>query len=638
MRTFIVGAPDIAPAKPAKGKKATAEPVAIRRKFHGDDAMIDPRDRHPDEQPRTAARRRAGTAKSMLSELLAAAISGTSALTIQGTAGTTEDQIKYSWNYALLLAEGPSPKALVPAPLYRGLSDGQLVRFEEITRCPPEIQDTLISVLSDKVLHVPELTGESSILFAKPGFNVIATANTRDRGVHEMSAALKRRFNFETVHPIQEKQHELTLVMEQTSDLLIHAGATANVEQDVIDVLVTTFGDLRRGRTDEGTVVEKPSTAMSTAEAVAVAFAASLDAAYFGDGKVRGDHLARQIVGTVLKDSADDAKKIRQYFEVVVKHRAPPERALEVVLRSPRDAGCVVKCHRRAGPVMALVQRGKQLTTLSGGNAFTGHHWAPRAWAAARSSASRLAQKVRHQLVAVDELQRRGCGREFVVGLRGVRRDPRSAQGEGDESVAVRLRAQERGVVGRDEQPVLAVPLQPAQERADDVLIDLLQRRDLGLHVPFVRSLIGRLDVDDDEVDFIEGLDGVPALGGVVGVEVAGGARHGDVLPAQKRRQAAKQVDGRDHRALHAEAALKVLQRRTFPQAPQPDVAGGVFAPGPWFSGVSRQTGTLWSINCRRKSLPGPEGRCGSTGRSGMSCGGVERVSAEKGAGSVNGR
>lgn len=322
VRTFIVGSSEVVPAKPAKSKKAVAEPVAIRRKFHGDDSMIDRAIVSLMSNRGLLLVGEPGTAKSMLSELLTAAISGTSELTIQGTAGTTEDQIKYSWNYALLLAEGPSPKALVPAPLYRGLAEGKLVRFEEITRCPPEIQDTLISVLSDKVLHVPELGGDASILFAKPGFNVLATANTRDRGVHEMSAALKRRFNFETVHPIQEKQHELTLVLQQTSDLLTHAGATATVEQDVIDVLVTTFGDLRRGRTEEGTVVEKPSTAMSTAEAVAVAFAASLEATYFGDGKLRGDHLARQIVGTVLKDSADDAKKIRQYFEVVVKHRA----------------------------------------------------------------------------------------------------------------------------------------------------------------------------------------------------------------------------------------------------------------------------------------------------------------------------
>jgi MoxR-like ATPase len=325
VRTFVLGSGDAAAPtpKPAKAKKpAPADAPVITRKFHGDEAMIDRAIVTLMSNRGLLLVGEPGTAKSMLSELLAAAISGTSALTIQGTAGTTEDQIKYSWNYALLLAEGPTRNALVPAPLYHGLSRGQIVRFEEITRCPPEIQDTLISVLSDKVLYVPELRGEDTAVFAKPGFNLIGTANTRDRGVHEMSAALKRRFNFETVPPIAEKKFELELVMQQANDLLHHAGARAALGEDVIDVLVTTFVDLRKGRTEEGTVVERPAAAMSTAEAVSVAFAAGLDACYFGDGTLRGEHLARQLVGTVLKDSADDAKKVRQYFEVVVKTRA----------------------------------------------------------------------------------------------------------------------------------------------------------------------------------------------------------------------------------------------------------------------------------------------------------------------------
>ncbi len=322
VRTFILGSGTPTAAAKGKSRKTTDGTPTITRKFHGDDPLIDRAIVTLMSNRGLLLVGEPGTAKSMLSELLAAAVSGTSALTIQGSAGTTEDQIKYSWNYALLLAEGPTPRALVPAPLYHGLARGQLVRFEEITRCPAEIQDSLISILSDKVLHVPELAGEDTLRFAKPGFNVIATANTRDRGVHEMSAALKRRFNFETVEPIAEKQFELELVLEQANDLLHHAQATATVEADVIDVLVTTFLDLRKGRTDEGTVVERPSTAMSTAEAVSVAFAAGLDACYFGDGKMRGEHLAKQLVGTVLKDSVEDAKKVRQYFEVVVKNRA----------------------------------------------------------------------------------------------------------------------------------------------------------------------------------------------------------------------------------------------------------------------------------------------------------------------------
>lgn len=294
----------------------------IERKFYGDDPLVD-------RAIVTLIGNRGllligdpGTAKSMLSELLTAAISGTSELTIQGTAGTTEDQIKYSWNYALLLSEGPTRRSLVPAPLFRGLSEGRLVRFEEITRCPAEIQDTLISVLSDKVLHIPEFEGEAGVLHARPGFNIIATANSRDRGVHEMSAALRRRFNFETVRPIGDPEFELELVLQQAGNLLEQCQAVASLDRDVVRVLVETFHELRNGRTKEGALVEKPSAVLSTAEAVSVVMSAGIDAAHFGDGKVTGAHLGRQLTGAVFKDEPGDIKKVRQYFDVVVKVRA----------------------------------------------------------------------------------------------------------------------------------------------------------------------------------------------------------------------------------------------------------------------------------------------------------------------------
>src|SRR5262245_42742034 len=276
VRQFIVGAESPIPHT-WQGAKRKA---VITQKFYGDDALVErcivtllgSRGLLLVGEP--------GTAKSMLSELLAAAISGNSLLTIQGTAGTTDDQIKYSWNYALLLAEGPTLRALVPSPLYAGMKAGALVRFEEITRCQPEIQDTLVSLLSDKSMQVPELPGSDSVLFAQQGFNIVATANLRDRGVHEMSSALKRRFNFETVAPLADKAMELRLVREQTEALLRESAVEVQCPPEVIDLLVTTFNDLRHGRTEEGTVVEKPSTVMSTAEAVAVCHAAALDAAY----------------------------------------------------------------------------------------------------------------------------------------------------------------------------------------------------------------------------------------------------------------------------------------------------------------------------------------------------------------------
>jgi len=296
--------------------------LGVRRKFYGDDALIDRCIVTLMSDRGLLLVGEPGTAKSMLSELLAAAISGQSVCTIQGTAGTTEDQIKYTWNYALLLAEGPSPRALVRSPIYEAMQKGCLCRFEEVTRVQPEMQDCLISLLSDKLLHVPELDGEAATLFAAPGFNVLATANIRDRGVHEMSSALKRRFNFETVRPITDRKLEIQLVKEQTDALLKRAQVEVEFDADVIDLLVTAFNDLRRGVTAEGVVVEKPTAVMSSAEAVSVGYAACLDAHYFGDGSVAGEHIARQLIGTVLKDNPDDGKKLQQYFDVVVKQRA----------------------------------------------------------------------------------------------------------------------------------------------------------------------------------------------------------------------------------------------------------------------------------------------------------------------------
>jgi MoxR-like ATPase len=269
-----------------------------------------------------------GTAKSLLSELLAAAVSGQSTLTVQGGASTTEDQIKYTWNYALLVSEGPSLRALVPAPVYIGMKLGRLVRFEEITRCPLEVQDSLLSLLSDRVLAVPELEGEHGMLFAAEGFNVIATANTRDRGVNEMSSALKRRFNFETVFPIQDPEAELDLVREEANRLLAKSGVPVALDEDLLSVMVTTFRELRTGLTDEG-AMDKPTSVLSTAEAVSVAHAVGVRGWFLRGDAGSADDFVEHLAGTAAKDSPDDLKKLRRYLEQRVgKRREPAWRAL----------------------------------------------------------------------------------------------------------------------------------------------------------------------------------------------------------------------------------------------------------------------------------------------------------------------
>lgn len=256
-----------------------------------------------------------GTAKSLLSELLAAAISGSSTHTVQGSAGTAEEQIRYSWNYALLLREGPSERALVPGPLHRCMAEGQLLRFEEITRCPVEIQDSLIPVLSDRVLHVPEL-GDAAMLLSKPGFNVIATANLRDRGVNEMSAALKRRFNFETLQPIRDPQAEAALVRSEVDRLLAEDGIEARFPPDVSRLLVQVFQELRAGEA-LGVRLEPLSSVLSTAEAVNVAYSAAAEAWYFEREDARPESLLRHFSGTALKDDSDDRKRLVDYLRLL---------------------------------------------------------------------------------------------------------------------------------------------------------------------------------------------------------------------------------------------------------------------------------------------------------------------------------
>ncbi len=264
-----------------------------------------------------------GTAKSWVSEHLAAAICGTSRLIIQGTAGTTEDQIRYSWNYALLISEGPSERALVPSPLLRAMRQGQIARFEEITRCASEVQDTLLSILSEKEIVIPEL---GQVVSARRGFNLIATANTRDRGINEMSSALKRRFNFVTLPVVDTLEQEMAIVETRTRELMADYRIQAEVPADLLRLLVTVFREMRAGLTLDGqTRVKSPSTVMSTAEAISVLLNGCILAQHFGDGRVGVEEIARSMVGAVAKEDARDITCLEEYLENVARPRKESE-------------------------------------------------------------------------------------------------------------------------------------------------------------------------------------------------------------------------------------------------------------------------------------------------------------------------
>lgn len=261
-----------------------------------------------------------GTAKSWVSEHLAAAISGDSTRLVQGTAGTPEEAIRYGWNYARLLAEGPTPAALVPSPIMRAMQQGTIARVEELTRIPADVQDSLITILSENSLPIPELGQEVQ---AVKGFNVIATANDRDRGVNELSSALKRRFNTVVLPLPDTAEAEVEIVrlrvasLGQALELPAEPPALAEIRR-----IVTIFRELRGGVTADGkNKIKSPSGTLSTAEAISVVVGGLSLAAHYGDGVLRSHDMAAGLLGAVVKDPVQDRLVWLEYLETVVKER-----------------------------------------------------------------------------------------------------------------------------------------------------------------------------------------------------------------------------------------------------------------------------------------------------------------------------
>jgi MoxR-like ATPase len=275
-----------------------------------------------------------GTAKTWVSEHLSAAISGDSTLLVQGTAGMNEDSLRYGWNYARLLSEGPSERALVPSPVLTAMREGKLVRVEELTRIPSDVQDTLITLLSEKTLPVPELSAEVQ---AVRGFNLIATSNDRDRGVNELSSALRRRFNTVVLPLPATLDEEVGIVQNRVAAL----GKSLELPPEAAPVqeirrLVTIFRELRSGKTEDGREkLKSPSATLSTAEAISVIHQGQSLAVHFGDGSLRAHDLAASLSGAVVKDPSADATVWQEYLETVVKKRE----GWQDLYRACRDLG-----------------------------------------------------------------------------------------------------------------------------------------------------------------------------------------------------------------------------------------------------------------------------------------------------------
>ncbi|MCG8330501.1 MAG: AAA family ATPase [Chitinophagales bacterium] len=261
-----------------------------------------------------------GTAKTWLSEHLSAAISGNSKLLVQGTSGLSEENLRYGWNYARLLAEGPTNKALVPSPVMIAMQEGKVARVEELTRIPSDVQDALITALSEKIIPIPELNAEVQ---AVAGFNLIATANDRDRGINELSSALRRRFNTVVMPLPASLEEEVTIVKERVAQIGQKMGLpeqAAPIEE--IKRLVTIFRELRSGKTEDGRrKIKIPSSTLSTAEAISVVNNGQALATHFGDGVIEAKDIAAGLLGAVVKDVSQDRAAWEEYLEAVVKDR-----------------------------------------------------------------------------------------------------------------------------------------------------------------------------------------------------------------------------------------------------------------------------------------------------------------------------
>ncbi|MFD0560026.1 MoxR-like ATPase [Stackebrandtia endophytica] len=262
-----------------------------------------------------------GTGKSWLAELLSAAISRNSTLVVQGTAGTTEDHIKYSWNVSMVIAKGQSRDSMIPSPIMTAMEQGVIGRFEELTRSTSDVQDALISILSEKYVSIPELDDDNTV-FAKPGFSIIATANSRDKGVNDLSSALKRRFNFVRIPVVTNKSSEAEIVRFRTTELLRRHAIDLDVPPNLLDILLQSFADLRTAAASATSEDDKLESALSTAEQIGVLEDAILHSQFFGDRVLKAGTLANSLVGSLARRQPEDLAILNKYWHGVVEPRS----------------------------------------------------------------------------------------------------------------------------------------------------------------------------------------------------------------------------------------------------------------------------------------------------------------------------
>jgi hypothetical protein len=170
-------------------------------------------------------------------------------------------------------------------------------------------------------MPIPEL---NTSVYAERGFNIVATANNRDKGVNELSSALKRRFNVVVLPLPGTAAEEVAIIVKRVGEMAVNLDLPApkNVADEVARV-VAIFRELRSGSTEDGKVALKtPTGGLSTAEAIGVMVGGISEATFFNEGRLTPETLASNMIGAVVKDPVQDRAVLGEYLETVLKKRA----------------------------------------------------------------------------------------------------------------------------------------------------------------------------------------------------------------------------------------------------------------------------------------------------------------------------
>ncbi|MEE8599653.1 AAA family ATPase [Euzebya tangerina] len=165
---------------------------------------------------------------------------------VEGNAELTPSRLVGHFDPAIVIERGYVDEAFVDGPLVRALRDGGLLYVEEINRVPEETINVLLTVMSERELHVPRV----GRIAAAPGFRFVAAMNPFDAvGTARISSAIYDRVCRIAVD-----------YQDQAEEVAITAAHGADTDPDFREQAVTlvretrTHPDVRIGSSVRGAI------------------------------------------------------------------------------------------------------------------------------------------------------------------------------------------------------------------------------------------------------------------------------------------------------------------------------------------------------------------------------------------------